>query len=146
MKHHVGIGGVLEVAEEIGVAGVVGGVFHHPRIQGVAGFGVSLITDRAHPTVAIGGGAFTEMEFVEHSVTVEPVVTPIGRLVLGVGPVADVETIEVVGNLSDYLKIFGRDLGVNRGIPIEKVGVVLSVQREVEGVITDCGHCLALLA
>ena len=144
VKHHVGVGGVLEVAE-VGVVGVVGGVIHHPRIDALIRFGVSLISDGVYPTIAIGGGAITKVESVEHSRLRRTSDNAHWLAHIWGWAVANVKTIEVVWDLSDDLEILGSDLGVDRGVSIEKVGVVLSVQCQVEGVITDCGHGLTLL-
>jgi hypothetical protein len=60
---------------------------------------------------------------VDHAVAVEPVVAAT-RVELGIGPVADVDPVQVVGDLTDDLQVREGDLLVRRLIRATEIGIV----------------------
>jgi hypothetical protein len=59
---------------------------------------------------------------VDHSVTVEPVVAA-ARVELRIGSVADVDPVQVVGNLADDVEVCERDLLARRRKGATEIGV-----------------------
>ena len=73
--------------------------------QGVAGGLLGLEPDGADEAVAVVGAPVVEVEHVEHAVAVERVVQPVDRRVDRVLGVAQVDAVEIVGDLADHVEI-----------------------------------------
>ena len=100
MEQDVGVRGVLLGSP----GGLSRGDSMMPCQSGAPALALALEAVGADPAVAVGRLPVGDVDRVDHPVAVEPVVAAV-RLVLWVGTVADVDAVQVVGDLAHDLEV-----------------------------------------
>ena len=129
VKHDVGVGGVLlRLARRVVLPGL-----DDAAPERAGGLLLAFEAIGPNPAVAVYRPPLREVDGVHHAVAVEPVVAPAG-VELRVGPVADVDAVQVVGDLALDLELVERQLLPRRSVRPLEVGVELGRVGDVEAI------------